>query len=270
MPDAIVIAGPNGSGKSTIFPALQNVTREDWTFEPVRISNECFVNADNVAREERVNEMEAGRRVLIQLDNHVNDGNSFAFETVGASRGLARQLTTLRENNYRVYLPYVWLETPELNLLRVAQRAFLGGHYVPLATVRRRYLDSIRNFFLKLRRLADFWVVIDNSRLDFRVVGWGGRVFGDPTTVFTQTPEAVQDFLRAYDSAREEAARCGVSVDPLPSLNVDTERVIPLTPKILEKIRTAIMNEVKSRPRPNCVVISERGKIRFLRSEDIQ
>jgi len=38
-----------------------------------------------------------------------------------------------------------------------------GGHDVPAAVVRRRFGRSLTNFFAHYRRLADSWILFDNS-----------------------------------------------------------------------------------------------------------
>jgi predicted ABC-type ATPase len=58
---------------------------------------------------------------------------------------------------------FLWLESADLAVTRVAARVRLGGHDVPDATVRRRYGRGLRNFFELYRPLADSWQVFDNS-----------------------------------------------------------------------------------------------------------
>ena len=60
---------------------------------------------------------------------------------------------------------------------RVSQRALLGYHYIPLDRVLARYEKSIANFLNLYRELADFWVVANNSTLEFTPVCWGGNFF---------------------------------------------------------------------------------------------
>ena len=51
----------------------------------------------------------------------------FAFETTMASRGFAPFLAQCRDRGYKVWIVYVWLDSPELAVSRVAARVRSGG-----------------------------------------------------------------------------------------------------------------------------------------------
>ena len=157
-PHVAVIAGPNGAGKSTCGPAiLQN---------HFHISE--FVNADTIAAglsafHPETAAIEAGRIMLRRLKYLAEKKVSFAFETTLASRSFAPWLCGLKKQGYQCVLVYFSLHSPELAVERVAERVRLGGHSVPEETIRRRYSNSIRNFFILYQELADKWCIIDNS-----------------------------------------------------------------------------------------------------------
>ena len=58
---------------------------------------------------------------------------------------------------------YVWLETAELAVNRVARRVASGGHNIPEDVIRRRYERGRKNFFELYLPLADRFQVYDNS-----------------------------------------------------------------------------------------------------------
>jgi predicted ABC-type ATPase len=87
----------------------------------------------------------------------------FAFETTLASRSFAPWLARLRRNGYHVHVLFLWLESEDLAVNRVAARVRLGGHEVPEGTVRRRYHRGLRNLFNLYVPLIDSWQVFDNS-----------------------------------------------------------------------------------------------------------
>jgi predicted ABC-type ATPase len=58
---------------------------------------------------------------------------------------------------------FLWLESEDLAVNRVAARVRLGGHEVPEGTVRRRYQRGLRNLFNLYVPLVDSWQVFDNS-----------------------------------------------------------------------------------------------------------
>ena len=81
MPDLIIIAGPNGAGKSTIFPAIQNVGKIEGAYQPNVIPDENYVNPDNIARDNNLEKVSAGRIAIEEIDRHIENKNDFAIET---------------------------------------------------------------------------------------------------------------------------------------------------------------------------------------------
>ncbi|HEX8463383.1 MAG TPA: AAA family ATPase, partial [Abditibacterium sp.] len=133
MPDLYIIAGPNGAGKTTtalrVFPRL-GVT--------------AFVNADIIAQglsplNVELAARDAGRIMLSEMERHLAAGDDFALETTLASRTLAPFVRRCKENGYRFILIYVWLESSDLAVNRVAKRVRAGGHNIPEDVIRRRY-----------------------------------------------------------------------------------------------------------------------------------
>lgn len=70
----------------------------------------------------------------------------------------------MREAGYQFQLLFFWLESPELNIQRVAERVQRGGHHIPEAVIRRRYVNGVQNFFNLYAPLADIWGAYDNTR----------------------------------------------------------------------------------------------------------
>ena len=75
------------------------------------------------------------------------NGESFAFETTLASRSFASWSRELQGQGYIVHIVYLWLESPELAISRVADRVSLGGHDIPEDVIRRRYRLSLHNLW---------------------------------------------------------------------------------------------------------------------------
>lgn len=176
-PTAIVLAGVNGAGKTTSSRSLLARTLKMMT----------FVNADIIAQglsgfEPEAAAIRAGRIMLAELDELVRERASFAFETTLAARTYASWLNKLRESGYRVHLFYFWLNSADLAVSRVASRVKKGGHHVPEATIRQRYVRSVRNLFDLYIPVVSGWKVYDNSS------GEGARLiakgkFGAPELV---------------------------------------------------------------------------------------
>lgn len=161
FPHISIIAGPNGSGKSTCGPAILK--------EHFQISE--FVNADTIASGLSAFQpgdvaIEASRIMLKRLKLLANRKANFAFETTLASRTFAPWISKIKKNGYHFTLVYFWLQNEDLAIERVAERVRLGGHNVPVETIRRRYKSSIRNFFSLYQSLADNWCIYDNSEVN--------------------------------------------------------------------------------------------------------
>ncbi len=157
-PQLIAIAGPNGAGKSTVAPFL---LRDQFGLME-------YVNADVIALGLSAYQPEkaafvAGRVMLERLRDLARERKSFAFETTLSTRSYAAWVRQLKQRGYSFHVLFLWLRSPELALQRVRDRVLLGGHDVPAATVRRRYVKGVRNFFDLYQTLADSWMVYDNS-----------------------------------------------------------------------------------------------------------
>lgn len=157
-PQFIIIGGGNGSGKSTsaafVLPGVIP-----------------YINADEIARAlpeaEGANKDVRASRILINaMDEYEGRRDDFAIETTLASRSLAPRVRRLRENGYRFQLLFFWLNSPEMNIERVAKRVLNGGHHIPEDVIRHRYVGGLKNLFSLYLPLADIWQVYDNTLTD--------------------------------------------------------------------------------------------------------
>ncbi|MEL6928198.1 MAG: zeta toxin family protein [Cyanobacteria bacterium J06600_6] len=158
MSEIFVFGGSNGSGKSTI------ATRFLSSINP----SPEFVNADIIAAQLNPDDVDAvaikaSRIMLDRLKVLTNQKVDFAFETTLAARSFARFLRECKEKGYTVNLIYVWLNSPELAISRVAKRVASGGHDIPTDIITRRYQRGLNNLIELYLPLADRWIVYDNS-----------------------------------------------------------------------------------------------------------
>jgi len=160
MPHVIVIAGPNGAGKTTAAPFLLG--------KGLEISH--FVNADTIAAglsafapEKAV--IPAGKAMLGRIHELAAQGEDFALNTTLASRSFAPWIAKLKKKGYLFHLTFMFLDSPDLAVTRVAERVRMGGHNVPEITIRRRYISGLRNFFNLYAPIADSWQMYDNSEV---------------------------------------------------------------------------------------------------------
>ena len=158
MKDVIVIGGPNGAGKTT------------WAYRRLSptLNISEFVNADEIARgisplDPEAGAIAAGRLMLVRLNELVESGANFAFETTCSGRGHAVFLKRCRAAGYRITLIFLWLPSADMALERVARRVSRGGHRIPKDVVIRRYSAGIRNMRDIYVPLSDSAFVHDNS-----------------------------------------------------------------------------------------------------------
>jgi predicted ABC-type ATPase len=83
-----------------------------------------------------------------------------------ASRFYVKFVEELKARSFEFHLLFLWLESPELAILRVAERVSAGGHNVPEKTIRRRYFRGLDNFFKLYQPIADNWSVYNSSSPD--------------------------------------------------------------------------------------------------------
>ncbi|WEK38459.1 MAG: zeta toxin family protein [Candidatus Pseudobacter hemicellulosilyticus] len=159
MPNLFIIAGCNGAGKTTA----------SYTILPEILHCKEFVNADSIAaglspfNPESV-AFEAGRIMLKRIDQLMEEGADFAFETTLATRSYVVLIRRAKEKGYRVTLLFFWLSSPEMALVRVEKRVKSGGHNIPADIVRRRYYRGIENLVKLYLPVCDNCLVVNNVK----------------------------------------------------------------------------------------------------------
>lgn len=161
MPTCWIVSGPNGAGKTT------------FAMEYLPKVAECtnFVNADLIAAglsplaPER--EMLAASRIFLsEIENHIAQYQSFAFETTLSGRSYLRLIKRLRDTGWRVELIYLALPSVEMSKLRVAERVAHGGHNIPIHDIKRRFPRSLNNLFHLFSHAVDHCICFMNDGED--------------------------------------------------------------------------------------------------------
>ena len=162
----LIVAGPNGAGKTTF--ATEFLQREA----------DCptFVNADLMAAglnpfRPGLAALRAGRLMVGIINEYVERGESFAFETTLSGRGYVRSIRYWQDRGYHVELFFLRLRTAEMAIERVKQRVLEGGHDVPERVIRRRFQAGWQNFQNIYRDLVDDWEIYDHSGDSFVLIG---------------------------------------------------------------------------------------------------
>jgi len=153
-----IIAGCNGAGKTTA----------SFTILPEVLGCKEFINADEIAKglspfQPESVAMQAGRIMLARMDELLQKGETFAFETTLATKSYKQKIEWAQANRYEVTLLFFWLDSPNMAKERVAQRVAEGGHSIPTETIERRYHNGIANLFAIYMDMVDICYIFDNS-----------------------------------------------------------------------------------------------------------
>lgn len=152
-----------------------------------------IINPDELARQVAEREqleptpanLEAVRRIEGWLFASLDTYQTIGVETVLSTEKYRRLVEHARLRGFSVHLIYVFLESAELNVERVATRVRKGGHAVPEDKILSRRLRSFDQFgwFFDSADVAD---VYDNSGATPQMV-LSRR--GDEVTVYDELPD---------------------------------------------------------------------------------
>jgi predicted ABC-type ATPase len=155
-PELIIVGGANGSGKTTF--ALKYAA---WRGCP-------YLGADAIATEfspgsPELAAVEAGKEFIRRLATAVNEETSVVIESTLSGRSLRHTIVDARSAGFSVSIVYIFLDSADSCVKRVAERVQKGGHAVPESDIRRRFSRSLANFWRLYRSLADNWTLLYNS-----------------------------------------------------------------------------------------------------------
>ena len=143
----VIFAGPNGAGKTTFAEKFCQKFKLD------------FINPDSINAENEVNK---GKIFLKILYEKLEKGDPFAFETTMSGKWLFSFLKTARERGYKILCFYIFVYPVEILKYRIEERVKKGGHFVDFEVVKRRYVKSIKNFWLVYKSFFDEWELVNN------------------------------------------------------------------------------------------------------------
>jgi len=164
----MIIAGPNGAGKTTFARS----------FLPEEAQCPRFINADLIAAglspfAPETAAIKAGRLMLHEINDCVQRGESFAFETTLSGKGYLRKIPEWKLKGYHLSLFFLALPNKEVAIARVAERIRQGGHSIPEAVIRRRFVAGLRNFERHYKPAVHTWAKFDNVGEEPRIMEWG-------------------------------------------------------------------------------------------------
>jgi len=170
LPKLYIISGCNGSGKTTA----------SYTLLPDLLNCREFVNSDEFAKsfspfDPGAASVTASRYMLMKINYLLERKADFAIETTLATRSLLQIVRQAQQQNYETTVLYFWLNSPELAIERVKDRVVSGGHNIPDAVIRRRYVMGLQYLFDVYIPVIDRWILADNSKPPFSVVAEGSK-----------------------------------------------------------------------------------------------
>ena len=137
-----------------------------------------YVNPDDIAKELRPDNptaarIDAGRETLRRIDELLTQGESFAIESTLSGNTYVKVLERAKSLGYTTTIAYVFVDSAEVCIARIAARVQSGGHFVPDEDVRRRYVRSKENFVSVYAQLADRWLLYYNGGSEIVLVAYG-------------------------------------------------------------------------------------------------
>jgi len=166
----IIIAGPNGAGKTTFARH----------FLPAEAQTLRFINADLIAAgfapfNPESASIKAGRLMLEEIDECVDAGHSFAFETTLSGLTYLKKIAFWQANGYQVKLWFLSLPNEEIAVSRVARRVLQGGHNITEDVIRRRFKAGLANFHERYSKVVDSWAFYDSSGMNPKLIDWSNK-----------------------------------------------------------------------------------------------
>lgn len=173
-PRLIIVAGANGSGKTTFaVPYTEQIGVQ-------------FLNADQFAktyadRGEGNAMIKGGREFFRRLNAALNAGDDVVIETTLSGTYTSKVARRAKSRGYVVEVIYMFLNSADQCVERVAIRRRKGGHDVPEVDIRRRFERSLWNFRFDLSNVSDVWSLYYNGGQSYQIVASKG----DGSTVIT-------------------------------------------------------------------------------------
>jgi len=154
-----VIAGVNGAGKSSVAGASIRQARGEY-FNPDEVARQ--LQSDDASLSQYDANAKAWKTGYDQLDYAISQDINYTCETTLGGNSITQRLQEAIEKGIQVRIFYVGLSSPELHIERVKYRVSNGGHDIPEAKIRERYVSSIHNMMMLLPGCEQV-VVLDNS-----------------------------------------------------------------------------------------------------------
>ena len=209
MKKIIIIAGPNGAGKTTF-------ARD---FLPAEAQTLRFINADLIAAglapfNPETASFKAGRLMLQEIDECVDAGHSFAFETTLSGMVYLKTIALWQAHGYQVKLWFLLLPNEDIAVSRVARRVLQGGHNIPQDVICRRFKAGFENLYASYIKAVDSWAIYDSSGMQPMLIDWRKKT-NDEDIRTSSDPDLAGSYAameRAAFAAQDLAIKTNTSI----------------------------------------------------------
>jgi len=185
--EIVIVAGGNGVGKTTFARAFL----QEYDYE--------FLNADEIAKSLSAanpseKKISAGKLFFQKLNEAVEQNKSLLIESTLSGRYLQKMFGTWRKRDYQINIIFIFAESSEILIERIAERVKKGGHFVPDEDVRRRFMRGKENFWNIYKDLADSWSLFYNTNDSFKKIA-----AGEENKIITIDENLFENFLESVE-----------------------------------------------------------------------
>ena len=184
-----IIGGINGVGKSSFSGVLKEQI-PDLGF---------IVNTDEIAKENCISNIEAGKIALSIISNSIYECDNFAQETTLSGTTTEKNILKAKEKGYTIRMYYIGINNLVENIIRIENRVRKGGHNISVEDVTRRF-NKRYDDFLRILPYCDVGEIYDNENGFIKLADIeAGRI----TNVSDNIPDWFAQMLNLLDYSKE-------------------------------------------------------------------
>jgi predicted ABC-type ATPase len=116
-----------------------------------------------ISKSYKTNSYEAALITSFIRNALINSNQTFSYETVMTHFSKLEEISYAKEKGFKTYLYFICLEDANLNISRVKNRVFKGGHDVDESLIIERYHKTLTNL-LPAINIVDKVFIFDNSK----------------------------------------------------------------------------------------------------------
>ena len=173
VPTAILFGGVNGAGKTSLYEILSRTESLGK-----RVSIDEIVKSEG-SWQDPILQVRAAKAAKKLIDQYIENGESFHFESTLTGLVVYRQLEEARRRGFKTVLYFVGIDGSDKAVERVHRRVDRGGHGIDERAVITRY-NAMNENLLRIASLCDEIYFYDNT-VRFRQIAihGGGRVLDE-------------------------------------------------------------------------------------------